>query len=120
MKNSQLSQAWRDRFAAYSISGLSVTEFCRVSSLEVRSYYYWKRRIAKLEDTHCDVSSKPSVLTTSTAWVSLAPSKAGKSVSTPQSHTLIVKISGAEIEVDASFNASLLRAVVCALGQQPC
>ncbi len=115
MKDTHLAQVWRDRFIAYSESGLTVTDFCLTNSLDKRSYYYWKRRVAKIDGCVGDKALLPAP----SGWINF-PSDARNSAPSPPGHTLVVKISGAEIEVDASFNASLLRAVVAALGSQSC
>ena len=117
--DTQLAQVWRDRFATYKDSGLSVAQFCSLHGLHVRNYYYWKCRLQKLRSGELSAIA-PALPPT---WISLTPDLSATDIvlqPLPQSSTLVLKIAGAEIELDASFNPSLLRAVVSALSVTSC
>lgn len=123
---------WRQRFEEASASGMSTKAWCLAHGFSVHQYYYWKRRFQELDAIACveTLSNDPSARThsicnsapigsqsTKPGWVRVAPSK---TVSSPAARNLTIRISGAEIEVGLDFDPSLLRAVVAALGVQPC
>lgn len=114
MKNEANASVWRARMAACKDSGLQVTEFCLQNGLRTRGYFYWKRRLARTDNA---ASSERATNTLSTDWLCVEPNAPLAPV---RQQTLTVKISGAEIEVGADFNPSLLRSVVIALGALPC
>ena len=118
MKNEVTAQLWRDRIAACKVSGFTVTEYCRQNNVQKKSYYYWKRRLAI---TAAVSSSADSSKDTAADWLSVETSSSRSiSEALPLQSTLVVRVSGAEIEVGADFNPVLLRAVVSALGPQSC
>ena len=107
---------WRERFAEHLQSGLTVREYCRRHSFRSKSFYYWKRRVAQV-DGLSDASAGSSPATSSAAWICVEPTPEASTCLRP---SLVVRVSGAEIEVGAGFDPSLLRAVVDALRVQPC
>jgi hypothetical protein len=118
MINQEKAKLWRSRLDAFEQSGMNVNQFCRQNSLEPRAYRYWRDRLAEVGlpfVSNKDSSAGPK--TQSPSWLCVQPAVP---VSPDPRPSLVVKISGAEIEVHSGFDASLLRAVVTALGEQPC
>jgi hypothetical protein len=113
MKNSSRVDIWRDRLAACRENELSVSEYCQQYGLATRRFYYWKLRIAKL-DEGLAVKDKP--IAPSDKWLCIEPEPAVA----PHRDFVVVKIAGAEIEIGTGFNPTLLRSVVKALGPDPC
>lgn len=107
---------WRERLAACRQSGLTVREYCRLNSLRTKSYYYWKRRLADA-DTSIPAGGPAVSGAAPTAWLCVEPASSALPCPHP---SLIVKISGAEIDVHSGFDAALLRSIVQALGGGGC
>jgi len=131
-----LANVWRVRMVRCKESGLTVTEYCRQNNLQKKGYYYWKRRIAQLDEqeelfSSCNaVAARASQVASSRCTVK-KPSANWLQVETPvivaastlqhsSSSCITLKISGAEIEISQGFNPDLLRSVVTALCAQPC
>lgn len=108
MTREELAQVWRKRLDDFAQSGLSVRKWCERQGFSKNQYTYWRRRLA---DTAIGKAG-------GTAWLPvqvLPPSP------TPTSPALLtLRIAGAEIDLTAGFDPSLLRAVVTALGSQRC
>jgi len=115
MKKQQLLDLWRGHIDACRASGLQVTEYCKKNSLATRRYYYWKLRVER--STHMETKCEPSKSRASSQWLCVEPT-ADAVPSSPD--CLIVRISGAEIDVHSGFNPTLLRSVVQALSVQQC
>jgi hypothetical protein len=113
MKSSVLVEAWRDRMSACRKSGLRVSDYCQQNGLPTRRFYYWKLRIARLDGApHADTEHNAPL----GEWLRFDP----EPEAAPHRDRLTVKIAGAEIEIGADFNPTLLRAVVLALGSEQC
>lgn len=52
-------QVWRERFAAWSKSGLSIRRFCRQQAIPETSFHFWLRKLRSREPGVA-VTSKPS------------------------------------------------------------
>ncbi len=116
MKNASKADLWSERLAECRRSGLTAVEYCRRNSIHIKSYYYWKLRLAA-----SDATIPAGELTLSgaapTAWLCIEPSS---SASPCPRASLTIRVSGAEIEVGTDFNPGLLRAVVEALRVLQC
>jgi hypothetical protein len=113
MKSSSRIDSWRDRLAECRASELRVSEYCQRNGLATRRFYYWKLRIAKLDET---LPVKGKKTAPSDKWLCVEPEPA----IAPHRDVVVVKIAGAEIEIVSGFNPTLLRSVVKALGPAPC
>lgn len=105
MTNDSLLAQWRERFADFSRSGLSVTAWCAAHDITVHRYYYWRCRLS-------DCST--GLVREDLNWLALTVSES------PRLPSLPVRVGAAVIDVAAGFDAALLRAVVAALEPDRC
>ena len=107
MSRQELAQEWKERLEDFSLSEMTVQQWCDFNGVSPYQYYYWKRRLAI---TLKDNSQIPHFL--ALGVVSAPPPQASGGVT--------IRIAGAAIEVVAGFDPDTLRAVVYALAAQPC
>lgn len=107
MSRQELANEWKERLEDFSLSEMTVQQWCDFNGVSPYQYYYWKRRLAS---TQKDNTQIPHFLPLGV--LSATPSKDPGGVT--------IRIAGATIEVAAGFDPHRLRAVVEALGTQPC
>lgn len=49
--NPQLAQQWRQRLDRLAESDLTIAEFCRLESVSTASFYHWRRKLTKAEQS---------------------------------------------------------------------
>ena len=108
MINPQLAQEWRQRFADFAESQMSVQEWCDLQRVSVSQYYYWRRRVSAIEPDKAAPARFLPVSLVDTPPLPTSPSGVS------------IRIAGAAIEVTPGFDAALLRAVVSALANGSC
>ena len=137
MKDPELISIWKSRIQEAASCDTTIKSWCARNGFSLNQYYYWNNRLRTV-DTSISLDSATTVepgqaerpnrkpgsppskngnrpSDTSTNWIQLSSS----SVPSP-SHHLIVRISGAEIDIRHGFDSDLLRSIVAALGCQPC
>lgn len=55
--NSEKVARWTERLQTRQTSGLTVEEWCMQNQVTKHTYYYWKRRIKRLQETNEDIES---------------------------------------------------------------
>lgn len=116
MKKNGLMDIWRGRLNEYSQSGLSVKAWCICRGFSIHKFYYWRKRISQANNKNVVTPSTPS--SGMQPWIAVdiidtvQPPQAPGGVS--------IRVAGAVIEVQTSFDPAHLRAVVLALGANPC
>lgn len=105
MARAEVQQKWETRVAAFRASGEKATSWCKTNEVNRRQLYSWIKRLSGSSERTVS-GGKPTpfvqVAVTSTAEARPVPS-------------IRIQIGAATIEVDAGFNAALLRDVVRAL-----
>ena len=109
-------QLWRKLLASVVPGEMTVRQWCEGQGVSLHQYYYWRRRVtalaeAKTQEAHPPTAGKHAWLPVEIAEPTAAPVAPSR---------LTVCIAGAAIDVAPGFDPSLLRAVVEALGAQPC
>lgn len=107
-KKEERHHEWLSRIAGQKASGLTMTKWCAENGVSLENFKYWNRKLKNVSDT-----SPPSP---APRWVPLTvdgPSQAASVAS------LVVRIGQASIELQADFDALLLRKIVNAL-EAPC
>jgi transposase len=104
-------QLWVERLARFSTSGLRPAEFCAAEGVSLPSFYSWKRRLnteghASDTEPHSAFRPGPRLLP-----VRLAPAAAAVELVLP---------SGAILRVPPGCDLAFVRALVAALGDDPC
>lgn len=103
-------QLWADRLARFSGSGLRPAAFCAAEGVSLPSFYCWKRRLkaeGRSPDTEQNADRQPGPRLLP---VRLAPAAAVE----------LVLPSGAVLRVPPGCDPAFVRALVAALGDQPC
>ena len=93
---------WRSHIERWQESGASQTEYCKEHGLKDHQFTYWKKRIVQTETAAKFVSLNLSSFT-------------NKQPSQPVSGIRVVVSNGLKVEVEAGFNAHLLRQLIIAL-----
>jgi hypothetical protein len=99
---------WLSRIADYNASGLTMAKWCEENAVTLEQFKYWKRKVKKVSDTSPPFPAP--------RWVPLTvdgPSPAASVAS------LVIRIGQVSIELQADFDALLLRKIVNAL-DAPC
>ena len=111
-----LMESWRERLVDFSRSELSVKAWCICQGFSIHQYYYWRKRISQANSKNIATPSTPS--SGIHPWIAVDIIDA---VQPPQAPGGVsIRVAGAVIEVQASFDPAHLRAVVQALGANPC
>ena len=123
MDKSGSVSVWRGRLESFAQSNMSVRAWCSQQSIPEHQYYYWRRRIADISKKAAAEAPSPSPRYSLQSkadahWLSalVIPEEPHHSTQS----TVTVRIAGAEIPLTHGFDPALLRAVVQALGEQPC
>ena len=102
-----LAQEWRDRLEDFAVAEMTVQQWCDFNAIPLHQYHYWRRRLAAKKTDHHE----------NAGWIALSVAEEVPR-STPPAITL--RIAGAEIQITAGFDPTLLRAVVGALATPAC
>lgn len=116
MKQNGLMDIWRERLDDYSQSGLSVNAWCICRGFSIHQYYYWRKRVLQANSNNIATPSTPS--SGIQPWIAVDIIDTVQSPQAPGG--VSIRVAGAVIEVQASFDPAHLRAVVLALGANPC
>ena len=104
----ELAQEWRERLEDFAHSEMTVQQWCDFNRVSPYQYYYWRRRL------QADKNAQPA----QGRWMAVSVVETPRAPTTPGGITL--RIAGADIEVAAGFDPTMLRAVVQALASPPC
>lgn len=105
MARAEVQQKWEARVAAFRASGEKATSWCKANEVNRRQLYTWIKRLGGSSE-RTGSASKPTPF----VQVAVAP----EAIASPVP-SIRIQIGAATIEVDAGFNAALLRDVVRAL-----
>ena len=108
MKRTGSIELWRRRFATVVPGEISVRQWCDQEGVSEHQYYYWRRRIAAISD---EGSAQGR-------WLAVEVAEPTPALTVPGG--VIIRIAGANIELQAGFDPAMLRAVVHALAVAPC
>lgn len=108
--NQELAVVWRMRLDDWSVSSLSLTDWCKAHGVSFNQYYYWKRILSQsaLEDPQPQSGRWLAVNVMDTQRV---PNTTG---------AVKARVAGLTLEIEPGFHPETLRAVLEALGAQPC
>jgi hypothetical protein len=104
----ELAQEWRERLQDFAESEMTVQAWCNFNRVSLHQYYYWRRRL-NTDKTNPAVKGR---------WMAVSVVDTLPNPTAPSGITL--HIAGAQIQVTAGFDPSILRAVVQALATQTC
>lgn len=108
MANEDRAEVWRKRIDDLARSGLTVEKWCEQNGTTPRQYGYWRKKLGGAAKQRTPPGK----------WVAVTIAEPAPSPTPPC--VLTVRIAGAEIPLQPGFDPALLRAVVEALGAQPC
>lgn len=108
--NQQLAVLWRKRLDDWSVSSLSLTDWCKAHGVSFNQYYYWKRILTHVpfEDPQPQAGR----------WLAVNVMDAERVPNT--TGAVKAHIAGLTLEIQAGFDPATLRAVLEAMGAQPC
>ncbi len=112
----ELAQEWRHRLKDFAVSEMTVQQWCDFNRVSLYQYYYWRRRLLPAKTQPAankadhNVSHGRFVAVGTLHAPALPPTQGG----------VTIRIAGATIDVATGFDPRLLRAVVAALGTDPC
>ena len=101
-------EEWCKRLGGFVPGKVSIRQWCRQHGVSEFQFHYWRRRVA---------ASTPA-RTEGAGWLAVDVRE-----DTPRPATtggVSVRVAGATIEVEAGFDAGMLRAVVAALQAPSC
>ena len=107
MSRQELPQEWKERLEDFSLSEMTVQQWCDFNALPVHQYQYWRRRLAAPKTAPHDNAN----------WMALS---VVETLPFPTMSAITLRIAGAQIEVTPGFDPGLLRAVVDALATNAC
>ena len=103
-------QHWHEHIESWKRSGLSQAEYCRLNSLQLKNFWYWKKRNSG--ETSEQLCFFP---------LALVPSKAAKAIkSEPASLQLTLQEQRFRIEIGENFSPSVLKGLIMTLEQLRC
>ncbi|MDG0794272.1 hypothetical protein OMP38_28115 [Cohnella ginsengisoli] len=105
MARAEIQQKWETRVAAFRASGEKATSWCKANEVDRRQLYIWMKKLSGSSER--TVSGGNSI-----PFLQVAVASEAKARPTP---SIRIQLGLATIEVDAGFNAALLRDVVQAL-----
>jgi hypothetical protein len=108
--NRELAVLWRKRLDDWSVSSLSLTNWCEAHGVTFTQYYYWKRILGQESAETTDPQNG--------RWLAVDVMEAEPLPNT--SGAVKVRVAGLTLEIEAGFHPATLRAVIEALGAQPC
>ncbi len=100
-------QHWHEHIESWKRSGLSQAEYCRLNSLRLKNFWYWKKRYTR--ETAEQLRFFP---------LALIPTKTAKSIkSAPASLQLTLQEQRFRIEIGENFSPSVLKGLIMTLEQ---
>ena len=100
-------QYWQEHIEFWKRSGLSQAEYCRLNSLRLKNFWYWKKRYAR--ETSEQLHFFP---------LALVPTKTVKAIkSAPASLQLTLQEQRFRIEIGENFSPSALKGLIMTLEQ---
>ena len=102
------ANVWRRLLKSFTPGEMTVRKWCDSQGVALHQFYYWRRRIAAVDAEKSENGR----------WVAVDVLDPTPTPSAPGGVT--IRIAGAAIELQSGFDPALLRAVVAALGAQPC
>ncbi|MFH2124051.1 MAG: IS66 family insertion sequence element accessory protein TnpB [Pseudomonadota bacterium] len=100
-------QYWQEHIESWKRSGLSQTEYCRLNSLRLKNFWYWKKRYSG--KTSEQLRFFP---------LALVPAKTvGAIKSQPASLQLTLQEQRFRIEIGENFSPSVLKGLILTLEQ---
>ncbi len=108
MSDNGTAYVWRRLLDNFTPGEMTVREWCDREGVSLHQYYYWRRKLAAANTGKSQNGQ----------W--LAVKVLDPTPNPPTPSKLTVQIAGAAIDLQPGFDPALLRAVVEALGAQPC
>jgi hypothetical protein len=100
-------QYWHEHIESWKRSGLSQAEYCRLNSLRLKNFWYWKKR--NTGETSEQLRFFP---------LALVPTKAAKAIKTePVSLQLTLQEQRFRIEIGENFSPTVLKGLIMTLEQ---
>jgi hypothetical protein len=100
-------QYWQGHIESWKRSGLSQAEYCRLNSLRLKSFWYWKKR------STCETSEQLRFFP-----LALVPTKAAKAIKSElASLQLTLQEQRFRIEIGENFSPSVLKGLIMTLEQ---
>lgn len=111
MSGNEKRDLWFSRMTAFEKSSQGVTEWCRENGVQIKSFYYWRRRLRD-----------PELIRQEPGWLTVEPARiaAAHFHSSSEFSGVSVRLGSAIIEVSPDFNESVLGSVVRVLGAVQC
>ena len=124
--NRHKEQFWRQLFARWRASGLSIAAFCEDAGLSQQSFYRWRRLLRK-RTSRLDRQRRPQAVDAATERAATAIAQplplfvplAVESIAAAAVLEVVVR-GGRVIRVPAGFDATMLAQVLAVLEGQPC
>jgi len=104
MARVDVQKKWEARVAAFRASGEKATCWCKANEVNRRQLYTWMKRLGGSSERTLSAKPTPFIPVVVTPEAETRPASA-----------IRIRLGSAIIEVDAGFNATLLREVVKAL-----
>ena len=119
-------QFWRQVFAQWTASGLSIAAFCEEAGLSQQSFYRW-RRVLRKRTSRSDQQRRPQAVDAVTEKAATAIARplplfvplAVESIAAAAVLEVVVR-GGRVIRVPAGFDATVLAQLLAVLEGQPC
>ena len=108
MNDNVIANVWRRLLERFTPGEMTVHEWCDQQGVSTNQYYYWRRRL-KAANTATPQNEN---------WLAVEVLDPTPIPTTPSG--VSVRIAVAAIELQSGFDPAMLRAVVAALGGQPC
>jgi hypothetical protein len=100
-------QYWQEHIESWKRGGLSQVEYCRLNSLRIKNFWYWKKRY-----------SKESLEQLRFFPLALVPSTSREAIqSRPASLQLTLQEQRFRIEIGENFSPSVLKGLILTLEQ---
>jgi len=114
---------WKFLVREQTESGVSVTRYCREHGIGVRKFYYWKKKIQELKQSHGEETSpersRGRPRKTNSVFLPVQLSKAKPEKSSETSLTILLK-SGHKILAPCSMKSDELKNLLNALENRSC
>jgi hypothetical protein len=125
----QREALWRQRLAAQSASGMSITQWCRRSGTSASLFHYWKRALAKrdgrrLKPPRCPAAAENETQTQDVAFarvVIASPTPKAQFTASAADPAIQIVLSGLRVvRVGAGFDEATLARVLAVLEERSC
>lgn len=107
MARADFFELWRERLEDYSVSEMTVSDWCQFNALPLHQFYYWKRKLQKAD-------SPPTQAPAGWTAVHVRPDRP------EEKPTITLRIRSAEIQLRSGFDPGLLREIVLVLQSASC